>query len=317
MRIAITGITGFIGKALAIKLLGLGHEVSGLIHSPGKASLLPDRIKKIYGDIRDKNALKNIFNSCDLIYHCAALVNDGRQEMLDTNVGGTEAVCDVALSLGIKKMIYISSIAVISGNDGPYPLKEDLPYAAYNDYGISKIEAEKVAIKYMKMGLNVAIIRPSAVYGSDEPHFISKMLKLSRLGILPLVGDRDIKWQLIHIEDLTDFLIAIMNKKEAYNDIFNVSSDEIIKLTELYNLVRSLTHRGTIVRIPMWLIMPVAMLADLPFALKGKKPFTSKVKFFERDHIYDISKAQKILGLKTNITLADGAFSIYKTLFVH
>ena len=311
MNIAITGITGFIGKALALKLITQGHNVCGLIHSPQKASLLPDQIKKIYGDIRNRNALKSIFASCDLIYHCAAIVNGGKQEMLETNVRGTEAVCQVALEMGIKKMIYISSVAVISGNNGPYPLKEDLPYAAYNDYGVSKILAEKVAIEYIKKGLNIAIIRPSAVYGTDEPHVIAKIVKLSKIGILPLIGDGSVKWQLIHIDDLTDFLVSIINNEKAYNDIFNVSSDETIEMIELYRLVKSFVHRGIIIRIPIRAIMPVVRFVDLPFNLKGKKPFTNKIKFFERHHTYDVSKARNVLGLKTNISLSDGFAQIY------
>ncbi len=311
MKIAITGITGFIGKSLAVKLFKQGHDVSGLIHSPEKALSLPKTIKKVYGDIHNKDLLKETFQSCDLLYHCAAVVNGGKKEMMDINVRGTEEVCSVAKEMHIKRMIYLSSIAVISGNDGPYPLNEELPYAAYNDYGVSKIESEKVVKNYIKNGLNAAIIRPSAVYGRDEPHVLSKLLKLSQIGILPLVGKGLVKWQLIHIDDLTDFLISIINNDRAYNNIFNVSSDETIEMIELYKLIKTFTHRGMIISIPLWLIMPIARIADRPFSLKGKKPFTNKVKFFERHHTYDTSKARNILGLKTGITMKQGLAQIY------
>jgi nucleoside-diphosphate-sugar epimerase len=311
MKIAITGITGFIGKSLALKLLQQGNEVSGLVHSPEKARSLPASIKKVYGNIHNKVVLKQTFESCDLIYHCAAVVNGGKKEMMDINVRGTEAVCSVAEEMNIKRMIYLSSIAVISGNDGPYPLNEELPYAAYNDYGISKIESEKVVRDFIKKGLNAAIIRPSAVYGPGEPHVLSKILRLSKAGLLPLVGKGLVQWQLIHIDDLTDFLISIINNDRAYNDVFNVSSDETIEMIELYKLIKTFTHRGAIISIPLWLIMPVARITDIPFNLKGKRPFTNKVKFFERHHTYDTSKARNILGLKTKITLEQGLAQIY------
>ncbi len=311
MKVAITGITGFIGKSLALKLLKQGHEISGLIHLPEKAISLPKTIKKVYGDIHNKNVLKETFQSCDLIYHCAAIVNGGKNEMMQVNVRGTEAVCAVAKDMHIKRVIYVSSIAVISGNDGPYPLKETLPYAAYNDYGISKIESEKVVKEFIEKGLNTAIIRPSAVYGPNEPHVLSKLLKFSQIGIMPLAGNGHVQWQLIHIDDLTDFLISIIDNDRAYNDVFNVASDETIEMIELYKLIRTFTHRGVIIRIPMWLIMPMARIADLPFFLNGKKPFENKVKFFERHHTYDTSKARNILGLKTRITMEQGLAQIY------
>lgn len=312
MKIAITGITGFIGKALALKLFKQGHEVLGLVHSPYKTRVLPNGIKKFYGDIHNKELLKQVFDKCDLIYHCAALVNGSKKAMMYTNAYGTMTVCDVAFTMRIKKIIYLSSIAVISGNDGPYPLTEDMPYAAYNDYGLSKIEAEKIVKEYIKKGLNISIIRPSAVYGPSEPHVITKAIRLSRMGILPIIGHGHQKWQLIHIDDLTDFLISIINNERAYNDVFNVSSAEYIEMIELYKLVKSISGMGIIVYLPIWFVMPIAKAFEIPFVITGKKPFTDKIKFFERDHVYDISKAKHILGLNTRIPLKQGIEQTYK-----
>jgi nucleoside-diphosphate-sugar epimerase len=311
MKIAVTGITGFIGRTLALKLAEQGHDVSGLVHSPEKSRLLGNNIKKLYGDIRDTAALTKLFQGCDLVYHCAAIVNGGGRAMMDVNAGGTGAVCNAVRQSKIKRMVYLSSIAVISGNDGPYPLKEELPYSAYNDYGSSKIEAEKVVRSYMKDGPDIAIIRPSAVYGPGEPHVLSGLLKLSDRGILPIAGNGLVKWQLIHIDDLTDFLVSIIDNDRAYNDIFNVSSDEALEMVDLYRLIKKITRKGVIIRIPLWLILPVAMIADTPFLFSGKKPFTNKVKFFERHHTYDTSKAKGILGLKTRISLEQGLAQIY------
>ncbi len=311
MKIAVTGITGFIGKKLALKLLKEGHEVCGLVHSEQKALLLPNNIKKFFGDIRSKTSVKKAIEGCELVYHCAAVVNGNRKTMMSVNVQGTETICEAARQLNIKKMIYISSVAVISGNEGLHPLKEDAPYSAYNDYGRSKIEAEKVVRKFIQNGVNIAVIRPSAVYGPDEPHALSYFFRLSKIGIMPIVGSGTTKWQLIHIEDLTDFLISIIGNKLAYNNIFNISSDEAVEIIQLYRLVRTLTNRGIIIHIPFRLIFPFAVLADIPFTIVGKAPFTNRVRFFEINHIYDLSKAKNILGFKTKIALRNGLSETY------
>ena len=311
MKIAITGITGFIGRSLASKLLEQGHSITGLVHSPEKARSLPAAVRIIYGSVLSGDAVRKTFEACDAVYHCAAVVNGRRREMMQVNVRGTQIVCETALDMGIQKMIYLSSIAVISGNDGPYPLQEDLPYAAYNDYGNSKIEAEKAVRTSIGNGLNAAIIRSSAVYGPAEPHVLAGILKLSKLGVLPLAGSGAVQWQLIHIDDLIDFLASLLNNDRAYRDIFNVSSGEAIEMRELYRLIRGFSRRGIILSIPLRLILPMAWIADLPFRVAGRKPFTDKVRFFQRHHTYDISKARTILGLKTRITLRQGLAQIY------
>ena len=97
---------------------------------------------------------ENIKAEFDLIFHCAASVSSkNKAELHKVNALGTENVCRVARQRRIKKMVYLSSVAVVSGNP-EIPLVEDLPYKATNPYGESKIVAEKIALDYRKKGLN-------------------------------------------------------------------------------------------------------------------------------------------------------------------
>ena len=95
MKIFLTGATGFIGKALALKLLERGDEVVTLVRSPGKASdLAAAGATLVEGDLVDEAALRSGMSGADAVIHCAAVYKVGMPEkerpaMYEANVTGT------------------------------------------------------------------------------------------------------------------------------------------------------------------------------------------------------------------------------------
>ncbi len=123
---------------------------------------------------------------------------------------GTDNICGLAEKLNVEKMVYLSSVAVVSGNDC-VPLSEDLPYKANNIYGESKIEAEKVVLGYRRKGLNVVILRLPPVYGEDEPHLLKKIIYLLKLRMLPLVNAGSNKLHLAYVKNVTKAILFSLN----------------------------------------------------------------------------------------------------------
>lgn len=205
MKVLVTGATGFIGRHLVKKLAkDKRYEIFCLLRNLKKAKLLESLdIEIISGDITDKQFLEKLNGySFDLIFHCAACVENSNPEKLKTvNVEGTRNICELALNQGVSRLIYLSSVAVVSGNK-EVPLIEDLPLAATNPYGESKLEAEKVVWEYRDKGLPVVILRPPMVYGEDEPHMLTILLKLLKWRILPLVNQGMSKLHLVYIENV-------------------------------------------------------------------------------------------------------------------
>jgi nucleoside-diphosphate-sugar epimerase len=288
-KVLVTGGTGFIGRALISELAKSGYEIFALVRKTSKIEPLKAfGVNFIYADITDKDSLDKVLDyKIDVIFHCAALV-EGRslKKLRKANVTGTENICRLALNLGVERVVYLSSVAVVSGNTN-IPLSEDLPYSATNSYGISKIEAEKKVLEFRNQGLRVAILRPCMVYGEGEPHMLDRLLFLLKNRMLPVVDGGRNKLHLVYVGNVVSALMLALEKEELLSGAYFVADREVLTINELFSILSKTAGGLPPYNIPSWL---KPFIFRIPYA--GKK-----FRFFFRDRVYDISKI-KALGYK-------------------
>jgi nucleoside-diphosphate-sugar epimerase len=280
MNILVTGATGFIGKNLVRKLAqDKANRIICLVRPTSDIDELRFLgVAFLFGDICDKESLEaiDIDFSVDVLFHCAAYVNDRNVKKLNrVNVIGTENIFRFALEHKIKKTIYLSSVAVVSGNT-QIPLTEGLPYAATNNYGASKIEAEKIAVKYRIIGLNIAIIRPCMVYGEEEPHVMKYLLKAIIWRLLPIMGTGRFKFHLVYIQHVVDALIFMMNNDRCFTGTFFIADKEILTDKEVLTIMAQALGAKPPIKMPDMLCR---FLLWLPV-------IGAKIKFFQKDRVY-------------------------------
>ena len=286
MRVLITGATGFIGGNFARELLKNGHIVSAIVRKTSNAeSLRRAGAELIRADITDEESLGGIRRGdFDIAVHSAGLVDfKNYAGMRRVNAKGTENVCRMAAGIGVKKLVYISSVSVVSGNDS-VPLSESLPYRASNIYGRSKLEAEKIAVGFRDRGLNTVILRPCMVYGEGEPHLLDKMLFLMKHRMLPLLGRGDAKWHLVYIGNLTAAMTLATEKDMLDGGTFFVADKEILTVREVFEIMCSGIGTRPPLRLPEW---TARVFGTLP--LVG-----DKFDFFLKDKVYDISRIESL-----------------------
>lgn len=280
MRILVTGATGFIGRNLVDDLLRQGYSVSALCRDPAKAArVLPAAVTAVHGDIGDLASLSAAAEiPFDAIVHCAARVADNDWPALyRANVCGTHNICSLAKRLRVRRLVYLSSVAVVSGNH-QVPLTEDLPFSATNLYGRSKIEAEKIVLEYRALGVPTAIIRPSMVYGEGEPHMLDTILWLLYWRLLPLANAGRNYMHLACVKNVTRALVLALENEAFLRGSFFVADEEVYTVKEVFDIfTAALRRRGPAV-MPGWL---TAMLKTLPGMEK-------KMGFFLKDRVYSL-----------------------------
>jgi nucleoside-diphosphate-sugar epimerase len=301
MRILVTGGTGFIGRNLIGRLLGEGHEVFCLVRGTSRRKRLADLGSAfVEGDIIDAESFMNALTRIapDVVYHCAARVWDKDEKSLFlSNVEGTLNVCRACHEQGVGRLIYLSSVAVVSGNVVT-PLTDELPYKSSDAYGKSKIEAEKIAVEYRERGLRTSIIRPCMVYGEEEPHALDKIIRAVKFRRIPIldVSGMDSKLALVYVGNVVDVLILALYKEEALKGTFMVADREIITIRKFLEIIADELGCKSPFTVPGWAVHVISVLP----------PVRRKMKRFFKDRVYDISRAEHILGYRPGISTEDG-----------
>src|SRR5262249_8521454 len=150
MTTLVTGATGFIGANVVRTLLDANVAVRVLTrHGSDTRNLTGLPVEVAYGDVRDIASLRPALQGCDTLYHVAAhysLWTPRPDDMYATNVQGTSNLLQVALALGIQKVVYTSSVATIGLPDDDTSGDETMylaPEHAIGHYKRSKILAEQ------------------------------------------------------------------------------------------------------------------------------------------------------------------------------
>ena len=159
MTILVTGGAGYIGSHTCIELISAGYDVVVVDNLCNSCKEALDRVEKIVGktikfyeaDIRDVEAMKNIFEKEDIdaVIHFAGLKSVGESvakplEYYDNNIAGTLVLCDAMRNAGVKNIIFSSS-ATVYGDPAFVPITEECPKGqCTNPYGWSKSMLEQI-----------------------------------------------------------------------------------------------------------------------------------------------------------------------------
>ena len=240
-KILITGIYGFLGKHLALKLHD-NNEIIG-INLPNRSNNLQkelDNITIIEGDVSENNTLEKINSDIDLILHFGSptsviLFKQDPTRHFNNTVNGMKNILEFAKKNSIKKLIYPSSASVYAKNSPPHT--ENIIPKPSNPYGSAKVECENLAHSYNDT-VNSIGLRIFAVYGPGEEtkQNLSSVINLflgdvknSRKPVI--FGDGTQTRDFIYVDDA---ISAIINSTELpQQGIINVGSG----ISTSFNLV--------------------------------------------------------------------------------
>ena len=175
--VLVTGASGFLGRYLVKNLAVRGQKVRALYFSrkPTEELLSLPGIEWLRCDLLDIFDVEEAMKGIEEIYHCAAIVSFDpakRNEIIHFNPESTANLVNQALIQGIRKMVYVSSIAALGRNgnaEKEINEEEEWGESRYNSaYGLSKYLAETEVWRGIGEGLNAVIVNPGILLGKCE-----------------------------------------------------------------------------------------------------------------------------------------------------
>ena len=248
MRVAITGVAGFIGANLAGKLVEAGVSVSGIDNlSYGLKENVPSGVEFHENDIRD-SGLGELFKGADVVFHLAAknCISDCQSDPVETasiNVAGTVNVFEAARLAQVRKVIYAQSSALYEGiSQFPTPESDVQPESFY---AVSKLAGMLFAEVYKRyFGMTFTALRYFCVYGPVQDYrrtippvmsaFIIKLLK----GEQPVIyGSGRKRRDFVYVDDINEFHMKCLADSRTDNRTFNLGSGRSYSVLEIYEAI--------------------------------------------------------------------------------
>jgi len=313
----VTGACGFVGSHMVDLLLSREHHVIALDLQRNDAVIGRKDVEFVQYDITKKEGFASIIKDVDYIFHIAALFDYSAsyEQLYKVNVEGTKNLLDAALKSDIKRIIIWSSGSVY-GKPKEVPVKEETPLSPLNNYEKSKMEQERIALKYYEdYGLPVTILRPAAIYGPYGKYGVSLMLFMLAKGKLPAIpGPGKYKPALVHVKDVVNAAYFLHDKLNAVGEIYNICDEGRYTIEELLLAVADMLNiQIRKFHIPVSLLYLIAALNKFYSKLTGKKPLIVKdlIRYLTYDSVLDISK---IKGLGYKLLYPDTLVGLEETI---
>jgi nucleoside-diphosphate-sugar epimerase len=226
VKVALTGATGFVGSHLADALRAAGHDVVCLVRSRGRGAALETAgCTLVEGALEDEAALRRLVEGAEVLHHVAGVIAARTTADFErVNRAGTFTLARIARDAGVRRMVYVSSLAVSGPTVPGRPLEEADRDQPVTPYGRSK-QAGEEAVR--ASGVAFTIVRPPAVYGPRDRELL-RVFRLVRRGLAPLLGDGSQELSFIHAADLARALMAAGESDKTLGRTYHAAHAETV-----------------------------------------------------------------------------------------
>lgn len=299
MKCFVTGAVGFIGNALAKRLVEEGYEVKCLVHTT-KPQKKMENVEYVKGDVTSTETLKKLLNDVDVVYHCAAYVKDygPKNIFYKINVDGTKNLVKASQKNNIKKFVFLSHIQYESNRNVGY-------------YSKTKALAEQYLIKkHRQTGFPVVIIRPGNVYGPGATTWVLRPLQSIQKNKISLIDNGSGIFLHTYIENLVDVLIAVINNPHVTGEVIETTDgDHSVTWGQYLNDLAAIAGRPPIKRnMSKSTALVIGRIMMLLHHLFKIEPWVTPpaVHIFSNKRHISIEKAEKLLNYKPRVDYKTG-----------
>jgi nucleoside-diphosphate-sugar epimerase len=295
LHIVLTGGTGFIGSQLQQFLVSSGHTVVVYTRKQrGRNANILASCSNVEGSLTDSEKINRLMSECDLVIYCAGSVRGARpKDFFQANVAGLK-IFGEALAKSGGRMLLISSLAA------------ERPHLS--DYANTKYLGETVLESIE--GLHWCILRPPAVYGASDTE-LRPLFKLMNRGIALIVGPKDQRLSLLHVDDLARAVCMVVRSSLAFKSRKMTLHDGKEGGYLWSEIVKSVRPRGVTItiRLPQIILICFAKINMLFASIFGYLPMLSPGKVRELSEtawVCDNAKISEVCDWEPRVNLQQG-----------
>jgi dihydroflavonol-4-reductase len=300
----VTGATGFVGAAVARRLVASGASVRVMARAGSdRRNLEGLEAEVVTGDLTDPASLDRAVAGCQGVFHVAAdyrmWVRDPAA-MYKANVDGTRALLTAAASAGVERIVYTSSVATLGLRADGVPSDEETPSTLADmvgHYKRSKFLAEQVAQELVRDGAPVVIVNPSTPVGPGDvkPTPTGRIIVDALAGRVPAYVDTGLN--IAHVDDVAEgHLLAY--EHGVVGRRYVLGGTDLTLRAILTSLAEIAGRRPPRIALPHGAVLPVAYVAEAWARVTGREPLTTVdgVKLSRKRMFFSSARAERELG---------------------
>lgn len=305
-KVLVTGASGFVGSAVARKLVERGFSVRALVRSTSPTAHLSGLdLEFTVGDLRDPESVRRAMSGVRWLFHVAAdyrLWARDPGEIVRNNMLSTRILMEEAKHAGVERVVYTSSVATLvcrpSGppSDETMPLEESYAIGAYKR---SKVAAERLVEDMVRKGLPAVIVNPSTPIGPYDvrPTPTGRIIVEAASGRMPAFVDTGLN--MVHVDDVAEgHILAFERGRIGERYILggqNATLAEILKA-----IAEQVGRRPPKIKIPRAAVTPLAVAAEYVAHYTGREPMLTRdgLRMSKNRMFFTAAKAERELGFR-------------------
>jgi dihydroflavonol-4-reductase len=311
-RIFLTGATGFVGSFVAQELIAQQHKVSCLVRPSSDRRWLADLpVEFCVGSLLKIETFLESLMKSDYVIHVAGVTTaKDAEQYYAGNVQPTESLLR-AIEVhhpNLQRFLLVSSQAAAGPSLSATPIDENHSLQPITDYGISKVQSEKLAQAYLSK-IPITIVRPPAVYGPRDDG-VYNFFRLLNHGINLMIGSTDQLVNLLYVEDLARGIIQATFSPQSVGKTYFLCEETSYRWSEVARLTAQIMNKKYItIKLPYSLIYALAFFLEKIAAFSGTTTILNRQKMNElKQPFWVISprQAQVDFNFRTSVPLSEG-----------
>jgi hopanoid-associated sugar epimerase len=305
-RVLVTGVSGFVGSAVARALLAQGHAVRALVRPTSPRGNLDGLdLEIVEGDMRDAASLDRALQGVGHLFHVAAdyrIWARDPEEIVRANHEGTRTVMEAARRADIERIVHTSSVATLALRQDGVPVDEASPNAPETTIGAykrSKVMAERLVERMAADGLPAVIVNPSTPIGPRDikPTPTGRIVVEAANGRMPAYIDTGLN--LVHVDDVAQGHLLAWRRGRV-GERYILGGQDVSLGAMLGEIARLVGRKPPTIQLPRAPLFPLAHAAELVARITGKEPFVTVdgLKMAKYRMFFSSAKAERDLGYR-------------------